>query len=101
MISRSSSWREISCKTTRNGNGRRVEHSHDPQHHEHSVGNFLPSRGGDSLVVQECRVDIHKRDTGDASDEGDKAVEVCAAADTDGAADDDQGRAEGVLLPLC
>lgn len=91
---------QVSRKTTRNGNGRRVKHAHNPQHHEYRVGDLLPRRRGDSLVVQEGRVDVYERYAGDTTDEGDKAVEVRAATDADGAAEDDEGGAEGVLLPF-
>lgn len=91
---------QSSHETTRNSDRRRVEHPNDPQRHEHPIGDLLPRRDSDGLVVQEGRVDVDERDAGNAPDEGDEAVEVGAAADADGAADDDEGGAEGVLLPL-
>ncbi|KUI61261.1 hypothetical protein VP1G_11293 [Cytospora mali] len=69
-------------------------------HHQQHIRQLLPLGLRDRPVVQEGRVHIHQRDTGDAADEGDKPVEVGAAGDGDGAAEAHEPRAKGVLLPL-
>lgn len=87
--------------SSRDGDTRGVHHRNGADSHQRDITPLRRPRPRYALVMQEGRVDVHQRNAGKGPQKSHKLVQVCGSKVRNHAAQDDEHRAERVLLPLC